>query len=163
VISDFLPTGGTPQVIARPLVTAGVNGDLRGSVAHLMPDRTREKTIDRTRVALRIEPREPVAGRESTLRFVFADALDGAPVHDLEPYLAAWGHTVVLSEDTLDYVHGHPVELIPPTPSATGGPEITFKALFPRPGPDWIWTQFKRAGTVSTVTFTIDVADPYQK
>jgi hypothetical protein len=163
VISDFLPTGGTPQVIARPLVIAGADRDLRASAAHLIPDRAREKTVDGTRVALRIEPREPIGGREVTLRFVFADASDGAPVRDLEAYLAAWGHTVVLSEDTLDYVHGHPVEIAPPRADRKGGPEITFKALFPRPGPYRMWTQFKREGTVSTVTFTIDVADPYQK
>lgn len=157
-IADFLPTGGTPQIIARPLVTAGFDGDATGSAAHLTPDRSREKTVDGTQVAMRIEPREPVAGREVTLRYGFATAGGRAPVTDLEPYLAAWGHTVVLSEDTLDYVHGHPVELVPAgIADPRGGPEITFKALFPRPGAYRIWTQFKRGGHVSTVAFTVSV------
>ena len=38
VLSDFLPSGGSSQFIARPLVTAGYAGDLAADSAHLVPD-----------------------------------------------------------------------------------------------------------------------------
>ena len=46
VLSDFLPSGGSSQFIARPLVTAGYTGDLVASSAHLEPDRDLIKTVD---------------------------------------------------------------------------------------------------------------------
>ena len=70
----------------------------------------------------------------------------------------------MLSEDTLHYVHAHPLELLPERGSAArGGPDLTFKALFPRPGRYRVWTQLKRHGIVSTVAFTIDVTSPAAK
>jgi hypothetical protein len=66
-----------------------------------------------------------------------------------------------LSEDTLHYVHAHPVELLPDDPAlAHGGPDLTFKAMLPKPGLYRVWTQVKRRGVVSTVSFTIAVASP---
>jgi hypothetical protein len=38
VLSDFLPSGGSTQFIARPLITAGYMGDLAADSAHLVPD-----------------------------------------------------------------------------------------------------------------------------
>src|SRR6266404_2352255 len=38
VLSDFMPTGGASQFIARPLVTSGYAGDLAADSAHLIPD-----------------------------------------------------------------------------------------------------------------------------
>src|SRR5215831_160077 len=35
ILSDFMPSGGAPQFIARPLVTAGYSGDLATDSAHL--------------------------------------------------------------------------------------------------------------------------------
>ncbi|MGH9203725.1 MAG: hypothetical protein ACRD2A_21065, partial [Vicinamibacterales bacterium] len=88
----------------------------------------------------------------------------GAPVTDVEPYLGAFGHTLVMSADTLHYVHAHPVELLPEAASsgvpAKGGPVLTFKAMVPKPGRYRLWTQIKRKGTVSTVQFTVEVASP---
>jgi hypothetical protein len=150
-----LPVGGTPQVIADTLVTAGYTGDLASSVPRLTPDTTLQKSVDGTSVQLRIEPSPIVAGRMVKLRYHLE--ADGAPVTDLEPYLAAWGHTLVLSEDALEYVHAHPIEYLPPDrPDVKAGPEITFDAMFPKPGRYRVWTQFKRGGHVSTTWFTVE-------
>jgi hypothetical protein len=155
IYSDFLPGGGTPQIIARTLVTAGFERDLASSIPRLSPDRTLVKTVDGTTVGLTPEPGVLVAGRTSRLRYDLAR--DGAPVTDLEPYLGAWGHTLVLSEDALEYVHAHPIEYLPAgAVEPRGGPNVTFDALFPKPGRYRIWTQFKRRGEVSTVSFTVD-------
>ncbi len=164
LFSDFLPIGGAPQVIARVIATAGFEGDLESSQARLAADRTLKKTAGDLSVTLTLPSSGLVAGREETLRYQIEDARTGAPVNDVEPYLAAFGHTLVMSEDTLHYVHAHPVELLPDAvpggPVQGGGPTLTFKALLPKPGLYRIWTQIKRHGQVSTVQFTVNVSAP---
>jgi len=163
LFSDFLPLGGAPQVIARVITTAGFTGDLVSSHASLVPDRTLQRTVDSMAVTLVLPEGGLVAGREESLRYRLADARTGAPLTDLEPYLGAFGHALVMSEDTLNYVHAHPVELLPHTGAddvPPGGPSLTFKALLPKPGHYRVWTQFKRHGQVSTVPFTISVGSP---
>lgn len=155
IYSDFLPMGGTPQILARTLATAGYNGDLVSSIPTLAPDRSFVKELDGMTVKLTIQPQRIVAGRVVKLRYDLTKV--GAPVLDLEPYLAAWGHTLVLSEDAQEYVHAHPIEYLPADrPDLKGGPTVTFDALFPKPGRYRIWTQFKRRGIVSTTWFTVE-------
>jgi hypothetical protein len=157
VYSDFLPLGGTPQVVPGLLVTAGFAGNLAAALPHLVPDTTPRTTGD-MRVSLSLPADGLAAGREEKLHYHVVDAATGAAVTDLEPYLAAFGHTLILSEDTLHYVHAHPIELLPEgTGPIHGGPDLTFKALLPRPGRYRLWTQLKRRGVVSTVAFTVDV------
>ena len=157
LLTDFLPIGGTPQVVPRLLATAGA-GELTAARASL-PDDGLEKRADGMRVALSLPADGLVAGRDETLRYHVSDAVSGRPVTDLEPYLAAFGHTLVLSEDTLEYVHAHPVEQLPENAAqASGGPDLTFKALLPKAGRYRLWTQLKRGGVVTTVPFTVTVA-----
>ena len=157
LIADFLPIGGSPQVIPRLLATAGA-GDLTAARARLSDDAL-AKTAGSMRVALSLPDDGLVAGRDETLRYRVVDAASGRPVTDLEPYLAAFGHTLILSEDTLDYIHAHPVEQLPENvATAAGGPDLTFKALLPRAGRYRLWTQLKRGGVVTTVPFTVTVA-----
>lgn len=155
VFTDFLPLGGTPQVLASTVVTAGYAGDLASSIPTLAPDRASTKTVDDTTVRLTPEPATIVAGR--TVRLKYQLDVKGTPVTDLEPYLAAWGHTLVLSEEAFEYVHAHPIEYLPAdVPNAKGGPTVTFEAMFPKPGRYRLWTQFKRRGVVSTASFTVE-------
>jgi hypothetical protein len=113
------------------------------------------------RVLLTLPSDGLVAGRDEKLQYRVVDSKTGTPVTDLEPYLAAFGHTLVISEDTMEYVHAHPVELVPDNlATAVGGPDLTFKALLPKPGRYRLWTQLKRAGIVSTARFTVTAASP---
>lgn len=162
VYSDFYPEGGVPQVLQQGLVTAGHVSDLYASQPHLEPDASLGKTVDGMKIDLTLDPSEPIAGRPVVLKYRLSDAASGAPVNDLTPYLAAWGHTLILSEDQTDYVHSHPVELVPEPREGEiprGGPDVTFESLLPKPGVYRIWTQFLRAGRdeagVTTVSFTI--------
>lgn len=155
VFTDFLPFGGTPQVLSATVVTAGYTRDLASSVPKLTPDRASTKTVDDMTVHFTLEPATIVAGR--TIRLKYQLDVKGTPVTDLEPYLAAWGHTLVLSEDALEYVHAHPIEYLPTdVPNPKGGPTVTFEAMFPKPGRYRLWTQFKRRGVVSTTWFTVE-------
>ena len=160
IYSDFLPKGGTPQVIARSLVTAGVAGE-HGSETRLTADRELSHIADSMSVTLGLPPGGLIAGREQTLTYRITDAATGAPVTDIEPYLGAWGHSLLVSEDTSHAVHAHPSEHVRGGPDAKGGgPELTFKATLPEPGNYRIWTQIKRGGEVSTAVFTVAVAPP---
>jgi hypothetical protein len=110
-------------------------------------------------VTLRLPPGGLIAGREQTLTYRIVDAATGAPVSDIEPYLGAWGHSLLISEDTSHVVHAHPSEHVHAGADAKGGgPELTFKAILPEPGTYRIWTQIKRGGDVSTAVFTVAVA-----
>jgi hypothetical protein len=158
--SDFLPLGGTPQVVSDVLATAGFTGDLAAAAPHLVPD-TAPRTVGGMRVSLILPSDGLVAGRNEKLHYHVSDADTGEQVTNLEPYLAAFGHTLILSEDSLHYVHAHPIELLPEGAGPVhGGPDLTFQALLPRPGRYRLWTQLKRGGVVSTVAFTVDVKSP---
>lgn len=158
VYSDFFPVGGVAQVIPATIATPGFTGSVASQRARLVPDETLTKTVGGMRVTLGLPADGLVAGRDEALKYRVVDVASGAPIRDLEVYLAAFGHTLLLSEDTLHYVHAHPVEA--PEGVAGGGPDLTFKALMPKPGRYKLWTQLKRKGVVSTVSFTVAVASP---
>jgi hypothetical protein len=160
LFADFLPDGGTPQVIAHTLVTEGFSGHLTSSMARLEPDDVLRKTIGNMSVQLSMPEGGLVAGRDEKFGYHLTDARTGQPVRDIEPYLGAWGHTLIMSEDTLHFVHAHPIELLPGQLGALGGPDLTFKAMLPKPGRYRIWTQIKRGGVVSTAVFTVSVPSP---
>lgn len=160
IFCDVFPVGGLPQVAHRSLVTAGFDGDLFSSQAQLVPDKTLTKTLEGTRFELKLDPAEPVSGRPAALKYHLVDERTGEPVKDLQPYLGAWGHTLILSEDARDYLHSHPTEIIPDDADRAklfGGSDITFDTFFPRPGHYRIWSQFQRQGKVITVSFTINI------
>ena len=160
IYCDIFPVGGMPQVAHLSLITAGFNGDLFSSQAQLEPDRILTKTLDGVRFELTLDPPEPIGGRPANLKCHLTDEKTGEPVRDLQPYLGAWGHTLILSEDASDYIHSHPTEMIPDGVDRTkifGGPDASFDAFFPRPGRYRIWSQFQRQGKLITVVFTINV------
>jgi hypothetical protein len=183
IYCDIYPGEGVPQVIQRNLTTAGYTPDLLSSQARLTPDTSLTKIGEAVKIApenaerlgvdygtlptgavnsikaeLKLEPSEIIAGRPVTLKYNLTDAKTGEAVQDLAPYLSAWGHTLILSEDQSDYVHSHPAETVPTGVERSklrGGPAVTFEALFPRPGNYRIWTQFLRGNTIVTVSFDV--------
>ncbi len=164
--SDFFPIGGTTQIIHRELVTAGY-GRARDAMAAppppLTPDATLTKTIDGMKINLSLgrgDGAMPVAGLFVPLKYSLTDAQTGAPVQDLQPYLGAWGHTLILNADQSEYLHSHPTEMLPGNVeqgNMRGGPDVEFGAMFPEAGDYRIWTQFQRAEKIVTVSFTIRV------
>ena len=160
VYCDIFPVGGMPQVVHRSLITAGFDGDLFSSQARLVPDRILTRTLAGVRFDLTLNPSEPFGGKPATLKYHLTDDQTGEPIADLQPYLGAWGHTLILSEDASDYIHSHPTEIIPDNADRTkihGGPDVSFDAFFPRPGRYRVWSQFERHGKLTTVVFTINV------
>jgi hypothetical protein len=160
IYCDIFPAGGMPQVAHQSLITAGFDGDLFSSQAQLVPDGILTRTLEGVRFELTLNPAEPVGGRPVTLKYHLADEKTGEPIKDLQPYLGAWGHTLMLSEDASDYIHSHPTETIPDGADRTrvfGGSDVSFDAFLPRPGRYRVWSQFQRQGKLITITFTINV------
>lgn len=172
VLSDFVPGGGAAQLIARPLVTAGYTGDLIGDSARLVADTVLTKTVGDITATLSLDPPAFVAGLYGHLNYRLTDTATGRPISDLQPYLGAFGHTLVMSEDGVSYVHAHPLNvradpddgglpvfLIPPDADLEklrGGPDVTFDGLIPKAGRYRAWTQFRRNDRVYTFAYTFE-------
>ena len=101
-------------------------------------------------------------GGVSDLHFTVTDAATGRPVDDLQPYLAAAGHIVIMRGDGRTFAHEHaevadadgrPVFAVPGT---TFGPDLQVHAEFPTAGVYQLWAQFRLAdGGVVTAAFTV--------
>jgi hypothetical protein len=150
LIADFLPAAGTPQLVQRVVVTPGYKGPLFGEPASLTPG-SLEQVVAGLRV--RLHPQSAAPRRPSSLRFELADAATNKPVTDLQPYLGAAGHLLVVNQELTTAVHGHP------DGAATSGPVVTFDPIFPAAGIYKMWAQFQRQGRVFTVPFVIAVTE----
>jgi hypothetical protein len=86
-------------------------------------------------------------GVDSTL--TLSVARDGRPVTDLQPYLGAYGHLVVLREGDAAYPHVHP-DGAPGDGTTEPGPEIAFEAAVPSSGDYRLFLDFRHEGVVRT-------------
>jgi hypothetical protein len=142
-IAEFLPEGGTPQTFQQAFTTGEPFSRAAAPAVDGGP-----KVVDGMRVSL--DASKAAAGGTNALAFRVEDAASGAAVTDLQPYLGASAHLLVVPVDLTEAIHGHPTEDGP-------GPALSFAPLLPRPGRYKIWLQVQRNGTVSTVPFVIDI------
>jgi hypothetical protein len=89
------------------------------------------------------------AGTDGDLLLTISKA--GRPVTDLQPYLGALGHAVMIRSGTLEYLHTHP------KPSVATGPTLDFALMVAHPGAYRGFFQFSVGGNVHTARFTITV------
>jgi hypothetical protein len=173
ILSDFVPNGGSAQFIAKPLVTADYDGDLIGDSPSLAADTNLTKTVGDLTATLSYDPEAFLTGLYGHITFQLTDAPSGQPATDIQPYLASFGHMLIMSEDLVDYVHSHPLDLensddeTGPMPlmlpmgvdnsALRGGPEVTFEGLMPRAGLYRAWTQFQRNDEIHTFVYTFNV------
>jgi hypothetical protein len=62
--------------------------------------------------------------------------------------MAAGGHSVIISSDLKEFLHVHPTEDV--DANWHGGPDISFRTNFPKPGLYKAWGQFQHQGRVIT-------------
>ena len=148
VLSDFYPSGATPQMIASSLF---VGGEFKTAEA-LKVDLSAQKSsyLD---VELAMDPAQPIAGKKTMLFFRLR------PGTGLEQYLGAWGHMLAASEDLVDTIHTHPAFGDEPPLDARGSKRVQFNLVFPRESIYRVWVQFQRDGKVNTVAFNIPVKE----
>jgi hypothetical protein len=150
LIADFLPHGGTSQTVQRAIVTPGHEGPLMPPAPRLV-EGPREQVVEGIRFVL--DAPEVRARRHATLRVTMTDATTSAPLTDLEPYLGAPAHLLIVNTDLTDAVHGHPLE------TSTRGPTVTFEPLMPVEGFYKLWVQVQRKGEVVTVPFVVEATE----
>ena len=143
LFADHQPKGQTPGVATGELIIAGED---QPAVA-LVPDTADEVTIGEIKAHIAMTPGD----HETTVRFHLVD-LAGKTVSDLDQYLGAMGHLVIISADGRDYVHAHPLS---GAKTASDG-AVEFAAHFPKPGIYKAWGQFQRGGSVFTVPFVTE-------
>ena len=158
VNTEFRQRGEMSDVHQRQLVT--VAGTAPAPVAQTVSPRT--VVVDGVPVELGGEAR---VGEPSDLHFEFTDATTGRPVDDLQPFLAAAGHVVIMRGDGATFAHEHaevedePGRPVFATPGQEFGPELDVHAEFTTPGTYRLWGQFRRAdGHVLTVPFTVQAS-----
>jgi hypothetical protein len=145
LIADFLPAGGSPQMVHRALVTPGFTASPFAAASDLTEDLA-EKTVDGLRVRLTLDPS---ANRlEAVLRFRFTDVTSDLPIANLQPYLGASGHLLIVNADLTQAIHAHPE-------GVTAGPDVNFGAEFPGAGLYKLWVQVQRDGRVFTAPFVV--------
>ncbi|MFE6647874.1 heavy metal translocating P-type ATPase [Nocardioides sp. NPDC057772] len=116
----------------------------------------RSSTVDNLTVTLE---GTLVADQQGDLHFRFEDS-SGKIVDDLQPYLGAAGHVVVMSADGETFVHGHAEGDELAVPGATFGPELGLHLDVPKAGLYRLWAQFRLGdGEVITVPFTVEAGD----
>jgi len=143
--ADFIPEGGSNTTLSEWLTVDGEES----AHSELIPDKRLVKTVDGKEIELSLG--EAKAGRDVTMAFTIRDGNTKSGIRDLEPYLGAVGHVVILSADAEQYLHVHPVE------EQSTGPVAKFSTAFPQAGIYKIWGQFQHRGKVITVPFVVKV------
>ena len=140
---DFTPDSVGMQVVPVELAVEGPEPP----PTRLMVDDDGTRSVDGYDVTLKHSPLVP--GTDCTMTFTLERR--GKAVTDLEPFLGAMGHLVMISEDRASFLHSHPIETTP-------GPSIEFRTRFERTGLYKAWGQFQRRGRVITVPFVVLVS-----
>ncbi len=153
---DFTPTGGEQQVIRALLSTAEATTQ-KAALAVSAAD------VEVGGLNFHIHvPEGLAAGSPYELDFHVTDAATGADVADLETYLGAGGHLVIIDAFAQGYIHTHPSgehDMAGMSQMAMSyGPEISFEATFPEGGLYKLWLQVRHQGEIYTAPFVIEVA-----
>jgi hypothetical protein len=151
---DFKPKGGNQTL-------AAFNFNVTGQPIHgpeqLVHDGkyTKESLDGQYQISLKI-PDKIVAQNDVDIAFSISDS-SGRPITNLEPLMAAGGHSVIISSDLKEFLHVHPTEEV--DMKWRGGPDVSFKTSFPKPGLYRAWGQFQHQGKVITAAgFILRVA-----
>jgi len=159
VLQVTFPTGGEYKLFAD-FQPSGMNQLARSAIVRVAGEPQRESKLRPASPltaetnGLRIEAAfgsRPMAGMQTELSFTFTDAADGTPIRDLEPYLGAVGHVVIVDEALDVFIHVHPLNW------ASSGPQAVFGATFPKEGTYKMWGQFQRNGERIVVPFAFVV------
>jgi Heavy metal binding domain len=148
VLSDFYPSGATPQLITNTVMVPGAG-------FHMETAKLREDVAPQnggnTQVELAMTPEHPVAGQKVAMFF------RATPDEGVEPYLGAMAHMLAASADLIDMIHNHPFAVT--DPAGNKYKLLQFNMTFPRAGVYRVWVQMQRKGVVNTVAFNIPVAE----
>jgi DMSO/TMAO reductase YedYZ heme-binding membrane subunit len=158
---NFQPLGAIEQQFAFTLAV----GDGGNSPKSEEPaDLNLTKTFGQYEVTITYP--KPLIGAEMAIgnqkiTFTISDAKTHQPVTNLKPYLAAFGHLVMINEATFDYLHVHPTNIFAPKPDAFSGPTVEFLPLGLygpiKSGVYRMFAQFNPNDTLFVTDFTVKI------
>ena len=152
LFADFTPVGSFRGPEGEPLgVTVPIDlevGDLRLPAADPVPQPSDTARVGGYEVVLS-RPDSLRAGEMARLTVTIHRG--GAIVTDLEPYLGANGHAVLLREGDLAFIHSH--ALVDPVALRAG--TLPFMVEFGEPGAYRMFVQFQHLGVVQTATLAL--------
>lgn len=149
--ADFQPSGGTVTVLRKELAAGG-------------PSTPTELSVDdsaQASGAYAVTPGllSPIPAGVQTMLTYRIDK-DGRPVGDLQNYLGAKGHAVMIKERTLEYYHTHPSDMTMAHGGAVEAPgpgEVHFQTEALAPGRYKVFAQFRPEGNLITVANVYEV------
>jgi hypothetical protein len=147
LIADFVPKGGSKTVEMKWVDVQGK----QVKAQPLTPDTNMTKIVDGKEITLSFD-KVLKANQETMMTFNFKDAKTKQPIKNLQPYLGAVGHVVILSDDVNNYLHVHPMD------EKAMGPDAMFHTTFPHKGIYKIWGEFKYQNKVFTVSYVVKVS-----
>ena len=161
---DFTPHDENPQKLPVTVSTDVTVGDTDENLPMIVDSQPR-KSVDGYQITSTL-PKELEKQKEVKYRLTIEK--NDQPVKDLEPYLGALGHSVILKKDTLDFIHTHALEEKTSNEghgqghgetqqSQTAGPHIDFATLFPDAGTYKVFTQFQHQGKIITTDYVVRV------
>ena len=152
LFADFTPEAGMTGPDGQPLgVTVPVDLLVGDEAAY------RPATLPAPSDTAGVGEYEVTLSRPDTLRAGAAQQLTftirrgGVVANDLEPYLGANGHAVVLREGDLAFIHSHALE----DRTALQAGQLPFVVQFAEPGRYRMFVQFQHRGAVQTAAFTL--------
>lgn len=149
--ADVAPKDAGSQVLLASLtVSAGAGGDSPAAARPTPP------AAAATRVALRLPEDGLSAGRTAVVLAELTDA-KGRPVRDLQPWLGALGHLLLVNRSADRFAHAHPDDR---DASLGRDGRIPFLVRLPEPGAYKGWLQFQRGGVVETVEVALEALPP---
>lgn len=144
LFADTAPQGAGSQILSTALSVSGktalpklpetaIAGDIRYAIA---------------------PAQKLVAKKTQSFAFDLQRVSSGATVNDLQPYLGALGHLMMIHEDGQTFVHAHPDER-----DATNGEHgrLAFLARPPKPGNYHAWLEVQHAGQIKRAKFMVMV------
>lgn len=173
VFLDFTPAKSqdNPQLLSVTLYKDINVGDMSKYKAQSVgADTQKQKIVGAYEVSFRFPPQDQMKAQQE-LTYSLTINKNGQPVEDLENYLGALGHSVILREGNLDFIHTHPKDMAVgegslmqhegsmQTIGKTGnkGPQIDFETSFPEHGTYRIFTQFQHQSKVITVDYIVQI------
>lgn len=142
---DFKPKEGNQTLAAFRLNVSGKPIHTPEEVVH-DNKYTKDSLDSQYQITLKV-PNKIVAQNEVDIAFSISDN-SGQPITNLQPLMAAAGHSVIISSDLTEFLHVHPTEEV--DSNWRGGPDVSFKTSFPKPGLYKAWGQFQHQGRVIT-------------
>jgi hypothetical protein len=151
LFADVAPKGAGSQILHARINVAGEPSNPFDPRRAWNLRQTPLRPAGACTVELESSPEELPVRKTVAVALTVRDSRTGAPVANLEPYLGAMGHLMLVHEDASTFVHSHP-DASNPSEGDNGlrDGRLRFLARFPKPGLYRGWVQFQRDSEVLT-------------